>query len=60
MNFLSLIAQGRTIAGTLEIARDVARKLLEARSEHNELDPLQPIAEQFEYPLVVSQSLTNG
>lgn len=36
-------------------ARDVARKLLEARSEHNEPDCLQPIAEQFEYPLVVSQ-----
>jgi hypothetical protein len=39
----------------LEIARDVARKLLEGRSERNELDRLQPIAEQFEYPLVVSQ-----
>lgn len=39
---------------TLEIARDVARKLLEARSERNEPDCLQPIAEQFEYPLVVS------
>ena len=50
-----LVAQGRTIVETLEIARDVARKLLEARSEHNEPDCLQPIAEQFEYPLVVSQ-----
>lgn len=27
-----LIAQGRTIAETLEIARDVARKLFEAQS----------------------------
>ena len=26
-----LVAQGRTIAETLEIARDVARKLIEAR-----------------------------
>ena len=26
-----LVAQGRTVAETLEIARDVARKLLEAR-----------------------------
>ncbi|HUA85730.1 MAG TPA: hypothetical protein VMB85_17845 [Bryobacteraceae bacterium] len=26
-----LIAQGRTVAETLEIARDVARKLIEAR-----------------------------
>jgi predicted RNase H-like HicB family nuclease len=28
-----LVAQGRTIAETLEIARDVARKLIEARFE---------------------------
>ena len=28
-----LIAQGRTIAETLEIARDVAKKLFEARDE---------------------------
>lgn len=27
-----LVAQGRTVAETLEIARDVARKLLEAQS----------------------------
>lgn len=30
-----LVAQGRTIAETLEIARDVARKLIEARREHS-------------------------
>jgi predicted RNase H-like HicB family nuclease len=28
-----LIAQGRTVTETLEIARDVARKLIEARTE---------------------------
>ena len=28
-----LVAQGRTVAETLEIARDVAKKLLEARRE---------------------------
>jgi predicted RNase H-like HicB family nuclease len=28
-----LVAQGRTMAETLEIARDVARRLIEARSE---------------------------
>ena len=28
-----LVAQGRTVTETMEIARDVARKLLEARSE---------------------------
>ncbi|AFZ22611.1 MULTISPECIES: type II toxin-antitoxin system HicB family antitoxin [Cylindrospermum] len=50
-----LVAQGRTVAETLEIARDVARKLLEAQSQDKEPDYLQPIAEQFNYPLVVSQ-----
>ena len=33
-----LVAQGRTIAETLEIAQDVARKLVEAHIEHG--DPL--------------------
>ena len=28
-----LVAQGRTVAGTLEIARDVAQQLLKARFE---------------------------
>lgn len=28
-----LVAQGRTVAETLEIARDVARRLIEARGE---------------------------
>nr|VFK42428.1 MAG: hypothetical protein BECKSD772F_GA0070984_11223 [Candidatus Kentron sp. SD]VFK48241.1 MAG: hypothetical protein BECKSD772E_GA0070983_11184 [Candidatus Kentron sp. SD]VFK80606.1 MAG: hypothetical protein BECKSD772D_GA0070982_11334 [Candidatus Kentron sp. SD] len=28
-----LVAQGRTVAETLEIARDVARKLIEAQEE---------------------------
>lgn len=50
-----LVAQGRTVAETLEIARDVARKLLEAQSQDKESDYLQPIAEQFNYPLVVGQ-----
>jgi predicted RNase H-like HicB family nuclease len=31
-----LVAQGRTVAETLEIARDVARKLLEAQSQDKE------------------------
>ena len=33
-----LIAQGRTIAETMEIAQDVARKLIESYTEHD--DPL--------------------
>ena len=35
-----LIAQGRTVAETLEIAQDVAKKLIESYIEHN--DPLPP------------------
>jgi predicted RNase H-like HicB family nuclease len=35
-----LIAQGRTIAETMEIAQDVARKLIESFIEHG--DPLPP------------------
>jgi predicted RNase H-like HicB family nuclease len=49
-----LVAQGRTIQETLEIARDVARKLIEARTEREGLPPLAPTAEVFEYPLVVN------
>ncbi len=50
-----LVAQGRTITETLEIARDVARKLIEARRERNQADSLKSVAEKFDYPLVVSQ-----
>lgn len=35
-----LVAQGRTVSETLEIAQDVARKLLESYLEHG--DPLPP------------------
>jgi antitoxin HicB len=34
------VAQGRTIAETIEIAHDVARKLIESYEEHG--DPLPP------------------
>ncbi len=50
-----LVVQGKTIAETLEIALDVAQKLLEARAERNQSDCLQPIADQFDYQLVVSR-----
>jgi len=36
-----LIAQGRTIAETMEIAQDVARKLLESYKEHGDQLPAQ-------------------
>jgi antitoxin HicB len=39
-----LIAEGRTIAESLEIAEDVARKIIESRIEHNEPLPDSLIA----------------
>lgn len=50
-----LVAQGRTVTETMEIARDVARKLLEARSEQDQSPVLEQLADQFEYPLIVGQ-----
>ncbi|MGH8749483.1 MAG: type II toxin-antitoxin system HicB family antitoxin [Burkholderiales bacterium] len=54
-----LVAQGRTIEETLEIARDVAKKLLEARAERSGEKPagkikLAPVKASFDYPLIVS------
>ncbi|WP_031437833.1 type II toxin-antitoxin system HicB family antitoxin [Methylobacter tundripaludum] len=48
-----LVAQGRTITETLEIARDVAKKLLEAEAEHHQLSNLKQTEDSFDYPLVV-------
>ena len=39
-----LIAQGRTVIETLEIARDVARKLIEAQRGSNTADIEEPLA----------------
>jgi len=44
-----LVAQGRTVVETLEIARDVARKLIEAQEGLK----LPEVGESFDYPLVV-------
>ncbi|MCK4504461.1 MAG: DUF1902 domain-containing protein [Candidatus Aegiribacteria sp.] len=48
-----LVAQGRTVAETLEIARDVARKLIEAQKERKSLSELPKILETFDYPLII-------
>lgn len=48
-----LVAQGRTITETLEIARDVAKKLLEARAEREEAPELRSVGDSFDYPLIV-------
>ncbi len=48
-----LVAQGRTVSETLEIARDVVRKILKARAERNLTFELPTVKESFDYPLVV-------
>jgi len=48
-----LVAQGRTITETLEIARDVAKKLLEARAERHQQTKLLAAKDSFDYPLIL-------
>ena len=48
-----LIAQGRTVAETMEIARDVARRLLEAHRERQKAVFEPELADSFDLPLVV-------
>jgi len=49
----SLVAQGRTVAETLEIARDVAKRLVEARAERGERTAMSPVGDRLDLPLVV-------
>ncbi|MGE5528986.1 MAG: type II toxin-antitoxin system HicB family antitoxin [Patescibacteria group bacterium] len=51
-----LVAQGRTIAETMEIAQDVARKLIESYREHGDPIPLtlRKITDRVELDLAVS------
>lgn len=48
-----LVAQGRTIQETIEIARDVAETLIEAQTDTG-TTPLQPAREVFDYPIIVA------
>ncbi len=48
-----LVAQGKTVSETLEIARDVARKLLEAQREREGKVSLRPASQAADYVLVV-------
>jgi predicted RNase H-like HicB family nuclease len=48
-----LVAQGRTITETLEIARDVAKKLIEAQNERDNQISLSNIQDSFDYPLIL-------
>jgi predicted RNase H-like HicB family nuclease len=49
-----LVAQGRTVAEALEIARDVAKKLIEARRERDEVPNLPTTSERRDYTIVVA------
>jgi predicted RNase H-like HicB family nuclease len=49
-----LVAQGRTVAEALEIARDVARKLIEARRERETQLSLPAASAQSDYTIVVA------
>lgn len=48
-----LVAQGRTVAETLEIARDVVRRLLEARSQRNENYKLMDIPDEMSFQIAI-------
>ena len=49
-----LVAQGRTVSETLEIARDVARKLIEARREREGMPNLSTTTERRDYTIVIA------
>ena len=49
-----LVAQGRTVAEALDIARDVARKLIEAPRERNGLPELPTTRDRRDYTIVVA------
>ena len=48
-----LVAQGRTITETIEIARDIARKLIDSQTGSERMT-LAPARESFGYPLIVA------
>lgn len=49
-----LVAQGRTVIESLEIARDVAHKIIEAKEQRAYKVNLLSINESFDYPLIVN------
>ena len=48
-----LVAQGRTVSETIEITRDIAKKLLEAQTEDDMASELSSIEDKFDYPLII-------
>ncbi len=53
-----LVAQGRTIDETIEIAKDVARKLYESYVEHGEEAPFKPMDEKV--PITIDVAIPIG
>ncbi len=49
-----LVAQGRTATEALEIARDITKKLLEARAQRHSKIKITKIKDSFDYPMIVS------
>ena len=52
-NLQGLVAQGRTVTETLEIARDVAKKLIESQNEKLDIIKLPKVDNNMDYPLVI-------
>ena len=50
-----LVAQGRTVAETLEIAQDVAKEIIESYIEHNDPLPsnLQKVQNNMQFKLAI-------
>ena len=48
-----LVAQGRTITETIEIARDIVKKLIDSQTDVDRM-ALVPTQESFDYPLIVA------
>lgn len=55
-DFPGLVAQGRTVEETIEIARDVARRLVESYEEHGDPLPasLWPMGESLNLDVAMS------
>ena len=47
------VVQGRTITETIEIARDIVKKLIDSRTDVERMT-LLPTQESFDYPLIVA------
>ena len=48
-----LVAQGRTVSEAIEIARDVARRIFEARMEREGSVSLPAVSDKFDCTLVI-------